>query len=109
MSGHRPRDRERQRRNELMKEINEARQDIQDRGGEALLPNMLRGYLGGLFLPDEPGVREFTDRAGKERQVFEEGYQLKSSLYLVVIKKLLENFVIHTQKRLNVKLDIKRH
>ena len=41
---------------------------------------MLRGYLGGLFLPDEPGVREFTDRAGKERQVFEEGYQLKSSI-----------------------------
>ena len=80
MSGHRPRDRERQRRNELMKEINEARQDIQDRGGEVLLPNMLRGYLGGLFLPDEPGVREFTDRAGKERQVFEEGYQLKSSI-----------------------------
>ena len=80
MSGHRPRDRERQRRNELMREINEARQDIQDRGGETLLPNMLRGYLGGLFLPDEPGVREFTDRAGKERQVFEEGYQLKSSI-----------------------------
>ena len=80
MSGHRPRDRERQRRNEVMKEIDEARQDIQDRGGETLLPNMLRGYLGGLFLPDEPGVREFTDRAGKERQVFEEGYQLKSSI-----------------------------
>ena len=47
---------------------------------ETLLPNMLRGYLGGLFLPDEPGVREFTDRAGKERQVFEEGYQLKSTI-----------------------------
>ncbi len=49
MSGPRPRDRERQRRNKLMKEINEARQDIQDRGGETLLPNILRGYLGGFF------------------------------------------------------------
>ena len=43
MSGHRPRDRERQRRNEVMKEIDEARQDIQDRGGETLYSRKISG------------------------------------------------------------------
>ena len=76
MSGHRPRDRNRPRRNELMAEIRKGRQTVQERGGETLLPNILRGYMG----VEGPSMREFTDRAGKQREQFIPGFELQSSL-----------------------------